>query len=355
MQIILRFEKRSKTMIAISDIDMSAIEEWGITELTIELTTRCDSACIMCPNSTLPRVDMPADDVFEIIKLLDRKIHCAFVGIGEPLLHPQWETAFRMAAERSERVFVSTNAIALDEAKASALVDTGIHKVSISMDAADRATYRAVRGVDAFERAVDGTRNLVAARDRLNRVENGVRLPLVQFCIVMLRRNIASISKIVELAADLGVDMARWQNALPSAGALSELPYPIPGIHDVSEQETRRFYSILADGREIAEGLGVSLFYCADELGGPFHDHGEMDLVIGANGDVSICAASLHKDIRIVKGKAEDFQWILGNLYNTTLTEMLSSDKYRSFRESISGGECPEACRGCLAYRDVWW
>jgi MoaA/NifB/PqqE/SkfB family radical SAM enzyme len=342
-------------MLNIDKDDVSAIAAQGIDSITIELTTRCNSACIMCPNSTLPKMDMPEDDIHEILKLLDTKVDCDFVGIGEPLLHPQWETAFRMAAERSERVFVSTNAISLDATKAAALVDSGIHKVSISMDAADPATYRAIRGVDAFATAVAGTGDLVAARNRLNRREHGVLLPQIQFCIVMLRRNLPEIPAIVTLGADLGVDMVRWQNALPSAGAVPELPYTVPCVHEVSDDEVERYHSILDEATENARELGVYLFYCAEELGGPFHGDGETQLTIGANGDVSVCNASLHEDIRIVKGAIENLQWILGNLHETALTDLLASEKYRSFRKDISAGECPDACRGCLGYGDMCW
>jgi MoaA/NifB/PqqE/SkfB family radical SAM enzyme len=342
-------------MVRISEADIFAVKKHGIDSISVELTTRCNSSCIMCPNSVLPNTDMPEDDIREVIKLLDKKVDCDFVGIGEPLLHTQWEAAFRAAAERSGRVFVSTNAIALDATEAGALVDTGIHKISISMDAADPATYRTIRGVDAFYEAVDGARDLVAARNRLNRQENGVLLPQIQFCIVMLRPNLPEIPEIVRLAADLGVDMVRWQNALPSVGALPELPYPIRGVCEISDEEIQEYYSILNKASETAQKLGVNLFFCADELGGPFHGDGETQLTIGANGDVSVCNPSLHEDIRIVRGTVKNFQWILGNLHETSLTDLFASERYRSFRESISAGECPDACRGCLGYGDMCW
>jgi MoaA/NifB/PqqE/SkfB family radical SAM enzyme len=342
-------------MVRTSEDDMFAVKKHDIDSIMVELTTRCNSACVMCPNATLPNMDMAEDDIREIVKLLDKQVDCDFVGIGEPLLHPQWEEAFRMAAERSGRVFVSTNAISVDATKASALVDTGIHKVSVSMDAADPDTYRAIRGVDAFREAVDGARDLVAARDRLNRKEDGALLPQIQFCIVMLRNNFSEIPEIVKLAADLGVDLVRWQNALPSERGVSELPYPISGVHEISDDETQRYYSMLDGAREMAREVDVDLFFCADELGGPFHGDGETQLVIGANGDVSVCNASLHTDIRIVRGKVENFQWILGNLHDAALADLLASEKYRSFRESISAGECPDACRGCLGYGDMCW
>ncbi len=339
-------------MIEISKNDTSAIEKWGITEIDIELTTRCNSHCIMCPNYRLPRIEMAINDVSSIIKLLTKKIRCDFVGLGEPLLHPHYETAFRNAAEASEWVFVSTNAINLDEKQAARLIETGIHKIGVSMDGANPETYRSMRGIDGFEGAIVGVRNLVKARNRLGRKEGEIQLPQIQFCFVMLKRNLPDLLKVIELAARLGVDMVRVQNPLPEAKILSEVPYPIPGICQLSDDLIKRFRSILSDAKKFAEKLQIKFY--DEEIGKTFHEHGETDLNIASNGDLTICN-SCRAGFRIIKSKVEKFRWVIGNLHSNSLAELLESEKYQSFRKTFAKGDCPEACRGCLGWNDVWW
>ena len=64
---------------------------------------------------------------------------------GEPLLCKQLPEMIRMAHDVGLYTIVSTNAQALDEATAIALVEAGLSRIIISMDGFTQATYEQYR------------------------------------------------------------------------------------------------------------------------------------------------------------------------------------------------------------------
>jgi hypothetical protein len=71
----------------------------ALTEIhEIELSSRCNLACIYCPHPTMtrPKVDMSWDVFYAAVRLaqkLDKagtQKELSFTGIGEALLHPEW-------------------------------------------------------------------------------------------------------------------------------------------------------------------------------------------------------------------------------------------------------------------------
>ena len=280
----------------------------------------------MCPNSEYPREEMDIDDASEVLKLV-RKISCDFVGIGEPLLYAYWEEMFSIAAQTSSWVFVSTNANTLDEDKAKKLVHAGINKIGVSISGGDSYIYRSVHGTDGFQRALDGVHSLVHARSRLGRKQNDMLLPQIQFCFVTLKRNFRSLPNVIRLAAGLGIDMVRAQNAVPHTEILSDLLYPIPNIWQPPEGLIEEWGRVLSEANETAQELGMK-FYCSfDDLDESHHGCGERQLDISANGSLTVCSVC-KPDIRIAKGKIVNFEWMIGNLHSDSLADLLASEKY---------------------------
>jgi MoaA/NifB/PqqE/SkfB family radical SAM enzyme len=135
-------------------------------------------------------------------------ITLAFGGFGEPLVHPDFLEMVRLARERGLRVEVTTNGTLLDAALGRDLVDAGVAKVTISMDGPDASTYENVRG-GALEAVVANVAALQGTRRR-------ARPPLkIGLAFVAMRRNIASLPHLMQLAAQLGMDFVSVSNVIP--------------------------------------------------------------------------------------------------------------------------------------------
>src|SRR5262249_61295069 len=108
-------------------------------------------------------------------------------GRGEPLLARDLPAMVSEANRRGARVLFNTNALALHRRLAKQLVAAGLDELRVSMDAADPRTYRAIRGVDGYARAMRRTadfcgllRELGAEQPRGSVVFNGMRQKLLQ-------------------------------------------------------------------------------------------------------------------------------------------------------------------------------
>ncbi len=110
---------------------------------------------------------------------------------GEATQHPEWATIARRFRDQDIYVMLLTNALHL-ERQADAVADS-VDEVIVSLDAGTAPTYRQIRGVDGFERVLDGVR-AVRGRDVAVTTRTTVQ-----------RQNYAELPQIIEagLAADV--------------------------------------------------------------------------------------------------------------------------------------------------------
>ena len=75
---------------------------------------------------------------------------------GEPLLHPQWAQIAQLLKSRGLELWLLTSGLALAKhaRRASELFDS----VTVSLDGTNRETYAAIRGLDAFDKVLEGIR-----------------------------------------------------------------------------------------------------------------------------------------------------------------------------------------------------
>ena len=83
----------------------------------------------------------------------------AFMGLGEPLLHPRFLDMVRAAKERGLRAEVTTNALLLDDAMAKGLLEAGLDQLVVSIDGASAEAFGRVRGA-SLARVVENVQRL---------------------------------------------------------------------------------------------------------------------------------------------------------------------------------------------------
>ena len=186
-----------------------------IRALTIETTTRCNLACVMCPHG-LPdgvatKTDTPADIIDRIIPSLVHVDEVQATGLGEPMLSPGfWRLAEAVqASEGRLRLRFHTNGIVLSQKRVDELSRIPLASINVSLDAATPETYRRVRGWN-FEDCTAGVSRLVtmlAAQTDLGRPED-----CLQISCVLMQENIAEAPKFVELAHQLGVKFVYFEH-----------------------------------------------------------------------------------------------------------------------------------------------
>ena len=120
----------------------------------LELTSRCNLRCGMCP---LPVLRRPYEDMeWWLVEKAEREIHGLGLRLkwlhemGEPLLYPRIDDAIRLFPEAS----VSTNGLLLTEEMGARLLATPLKRLRICVDSIDRDVYPQLRSGGDFEKLV---------------------------------------------------------------------------------------------------------------------------------------------------------------------------------------------------------
>jgi putative metalloenzyme radical SAM/SPASM domain maturase len=183
-------------------------------KLFVETTTRCNLRCRMCVKQTAGNGVQEGDlspRTFEALEpALPGLEALVLSGIGEPLLHPLLEAFIRRARvlmPGSGSIGFQTNGLLLDEVRGRSLVEAGLDRICLSVDAVSPASFERIReggAVGAVDRAL---RALSLAR-------SGSRLRVgVEF--VAMRDNIRELPSVLRWAAARGADFALVTQVLP--------------------------------------------------------------------------------------------------------------------------------------------
>jgi putative metalloenzyme radical SAM/SPASM domain maturase len=186
------------------------------SKLFVEVTTRCNLRCAMCPKQAPGRPivegDMTADTFRRLAPALPHLDALVLNGIGEPLLHRGLEgfvSAAKEAMPASGWVGFQTNGMLLDAKRARSLVAAGVDRVCVSADAVSPEMFRALRGggkQEAVDTAVSALRG--AAREQGREVAVGIEF-------VAMRTNLPQLPEVVRWAARNEVAFVLVTHMLP--------------------------------------------------------------------------------------------------------------------------------------------
>jgi heme b synthase len=162
-----------------------------------ETTRRCNLACVHCRASAVNEPDEHELNTRTAFQLLDQIAEVAkpivILTGGEPLLRPD---IFEIAAHGSRqglRMVMAPNGTLVRAENAARMRDSGIKRVSISLDGADAQSHDRFRGVEgAFQGALQGIEHLKTA---------GVAF---QINTTITKTNLDQIPPILRLAEKLG-------------------------------------------------------------------------------------------------------------------------------------------------------
>jgi MoaA/NifB/PqqE/SkfB family radical SAM enzyme len=164
-----------------------------------EVTKGCNLRCIHC-RASATELSSPNDLATKFALGIIDQIAEAFNPIlvlsgGEPLYRSDIFQLARYATDKKLRVALATNGTLVTKDVARMIVDSGVKRVSISLDGADSLTHDSFRGIPgAFDAAVYGLRNLKAL---------GMS---VQINTTIARHNARQLPQVLELAKSLGAD-----------------------------------------------------------------------------------------------------------------------------------------------------
>ena len=173
------------------------------SRLIVETTSRCNLQCAMCvkqsSGAASPDGDLAMDTFQTLIPAFPHLESLVLNGVGEPLLHRSLETFIAIARESmpaSASIGFQTNGLLLDRRRARSLLEAGLDRASVSVDALDPELLRDIRAGDSIE-------SVERAFDSLRVAKRELRLPdfRIGMEFVAMRPNLGQLPALVEWAA----------------------------------------------------------------------------------------------------------------------------------------------------------
>ena len=314
--------------------------------LYLETTNRCNLLCETCPR-TFETLEPPQDMTWELFtSIVDQFPSIARVvlhGVGEPMLVKDLPRMIRYLKDRGIYVLFNTNGTLLNPKKFQELIDTGLDELRVSVDAADRTTYLAVRGKDFFNRIVRDVGKFTAFQAQV-----GSATPKVSIWLTGLKETVQQLPEFVRMAANMGVKEVHLQRLVfDDAGfgmARAE--------NSLFEQTQAEEEQAIAAAQAIGAQLGVMLDASgATEPGVSLKNKdGETPwatcrrpwslMYFTAHGRALPCC--------IAPFSARGYSnYTLGDATQQSLREIWNGDLYKDFRRNLLSDTPPKPCENC--------
>src|SRR5216684_6471158 len=135
----------------------------------LETTNRCNLLCTTCPR-TYAELEPPADMSWELFTSIVGQIpnlaRAVLHGVGEPMLVKDLPRMVRYLKDRGTYVLFNTNGTVLNLRSGRALIAAELDELRVSLDAANAASFRAVRGKNYFDRILRNVRRFRELQER---------------------------------------------------------------------------------------------------------------------------------------------------------------------------------------------
>jgi len=186
------------------------------SKIIVETTTRCNLTCPMCLKNTgadqFREMDMDTRTFMALLPGLRHAEVLVLNGIGEPLLHPRLEQFIRTAKSRMPSgswIGFQSNGVLLDPKRALSLVEAGLDRICLSIDAVDPEGFRLIRTGGEIAGIQTALQALHLARMQL-------KSPLLIGIEFVLRKdNLSELPRTIAWAGEHGVDFALVTQLFP--------------------------------------------------------------------------------------------------------------------------------------------
>jgi MoaA/NifB/PqqE/SkfB family radical SAM enzyme len=314
--------------------------------LYLEVTNRCNLLCETCPR-TFEELEPPADMSWSLFtRIVDQVPDIARVvlhGVGEPMLVKNLPRMIRYLKDRGTYVLFNTNGTLLNPKKFQEIIDTGLDELRVSLDAADRASYLAIRGKDFFNRIVRDVGKFTAYQQQM-----GVTQPRVSLWLTGLKETVEQLPEFVRLAASMGVKEVHLQRLVFDETGFGKARPEYSLFEQTRTDEQTAIDAATAMGAELGVTLdasgatepGLSLKRAADDKPWATCRRPWSLMYFTAHGRALPCC--------IAPFSARGYEtYTLGDATQDTLRDIWNSPAYRGFRTSLLGEAPPAPCQNC--------
>src|SRR6478609_5538242 len=251
-----------------------------LSDLRISVTDRCNFRCVYCMPKEVYGRDFRFLPHAELLTFEEiARIAAIFVrgGVrkirltgGEPLLRRHLERLVEMLASLGDIDLTLTTNGALLAKKARALRDAGLSRVTVSLDALDDPTFRAMNDVDfPVERVLEGIEAAHAAGLTPLKINAVVKRGLNEHAIVPLARHFRDSPHIVRFIEYMDVGHTngwRMDHVVPAAEIVDRIDreFPLEPVDANYSGEVAQRWRYRDGGNEIGVIASVTQAFCGE-------------------------------------------------------------------------------------------
>jgi len=312
----------------------------------LEVTNRCNLLCETCPR-TFETLEPPADMSWElfcrIVDQVPNLVRAVLHGVGEPMMVRELPRMVRYLKDRGVYVLFNTNGTLMPPKKAGWLVESGLDELRVSLDAADAATYRQVRGKDFFARIVRDVGRFTAFQR-----EQGHERPRVSLWLTGLKETVRQLPDFVRLAASIGVQEVHLQRLVFDERGYGMARTDLSLFERTQAEEQVAIEAAVALGAEMGVTLdasgatepGLSLKRTQQDQPWSLCRRPWSLMYFTAHGRALPCC------IAPFSARGYD-SYTLGDATQQSLREIWNGPAYRRFRARLLSDTPPKPCEGC--------
>jgi len=279
--------------------------------ITVNISELCNFKCSMCdvPGNNKATSNLEIKQVLDFLDnaALNPAIICCILGSGSEItLHKDWKKLVSHAINIFPDTILFTNGSKLDDSDIGFLVNSGLTRLFISLDAASPETFKKIRGYDLLDKIETIIKNIIAFRSKVKSLT-----PLVRVSFVKQKENHEEIDKFTEKWIET-VDSVEFQE-----------------LDDISKFKDRNYVNVLPH-------LNVDGCSQPPKCHYPF-----SYLSLWSNGNISPCCNSYGRDSDELK---------LANINDENYMHK-AMDGLKTIQNSFLSekwDQIPNTCRHCL-------
>ncbi len=326
----------------------------SLNRVYVEVTNRCNLDCRICIRKVWD--DQPGIMSLKSFQKIVKDIQCFnpvpgifFGGFGEPLSHPDIIEMIKQSKDIGAQTALITNGTLLSGEMSEKLVASGLDMLWVSIDGAHPKSYLDVRLGDHLPQIIENLENFQSARTIKYGSSPWSGKPTLGIAIVMMKRNAAELSDIVEMGKKLGAIDFFVTNVLAFSKKIEqEVLYKksiyLPGgawkgieprlwlpRMDFEDPIPEEIGKLIQQGYQVhisGQRVNQNPFSC------PFVAKGAM--VIRWDGKISPCLPLMYEHTAIFEDwERQVYPYFVGDIHSESLANLWSNRHYQTLREKV--------------------
>ena len=332
-------EQQKNSALNLAEIDaQKIILNSAPRRLVLELTNACNLNCIMCGRNAVKftQTFFKLDWLEKFAPIMHKVEEVSLFGWGEPTVHPKFAEILKWLDKYPARKYFCTNGMRLGTLE-DEIFNSHVDIIAISLDGARAETNNKIRRGGNFDKIISALKSIVARKKSL-----GIERPYMNFVFCAMAQNFKELPKLVEVAAEVGVDEVKA--VYFTAFSKDLLPQALWG-DTYKKQLAEIFQKTVELGNALNVKIKLPHLTGEDPAGDKSHKAcfvGWRDMFVGSDGYVRPCMSTPDKFFRFDGEK--------------TFAEMWNDEKFQQHRQNVNDEQkMPTHCRNCYQSSHCNW